>query len=82
MRPVFRGQHGLSDHRGETLRGSLSFGPAEAASHDALYPNDQRHVALATKVFPVYLHLCSPFFECLDDPFMDLSYCAGSSASK
>ena len=71
--PVFRGQHGTSDHYGETLLGSLSFGSAAGASAYATSPNVTTMVVQAPKVFPVYLNIEKAFVDCPDDPFMDLS---------
>lgn len=74
--PVFRGQHGTAEHWDETERGSLSFGSADTASIYAEEPNDRRHAVSAPKVFPVYLDLRNPFVDCVDDPFVELSYYA------
>jgi hypothetical protein len=76
LMPVFRGQHGLAGHWSETLRASLSFGSARAASLYAEHPNDRRQAAQLPKVFPVYLDIRNPFVECAEDPFMDLSHYA------
>lgn len=71
--PVFRGQHGVQDHWGETLLGSLSFGSAAGASAYAMSPNVTTMVVQAPKVFPAYLDIRNPFLDCGDDPFLDLS---------
>lgn len=74
--PVFRGQHGAANHWSESQIGSLSFGSARAASVYAEKPNNRQHIALAPKVFPVYLDIQKPFLECPTDPFMDFSHYA------
>ena len=76
--PVFRGQHGHVEHWDETVRGSLSFGSADAACSYALQPNDRRHSVQAPKVFPVFLDICNPFLVSDSDPFMDLSHYANA----
>jgi hypothetical protein len=76
LKAVFRGQHGAANHWSESQVGSLSFGSARAASAYAEKPNNRQHIALAPKVFPVYLDIQKPFLDCPTDPFMDFSHYA------